>query len=84
MLTARAVGFSEANLVMGGYGFNASLVAIALAVRYPSTLIPAVFGIMLSVVLTGIFEAFMLPALTAPFVLATWLVIGMTERTSSH
>lgn len=77
MLTARVGSFSESNVLMGAYGFNASLVALALTARYPNTPIPAVLGVMLSVLLTRAFEVVSLPALTAPFVLTTWLIIGM-------
>ena len=77
MLTARAGSFSEANVLMGAYGFNASLAALALSARYPKNPIPAVLGVILSVLLTRAFEVVSLPALTAPFVLTTWLIIGM-------
>jgi urea transporter len=58
---------------LGLYGYNAVLAALALSVWRPSVLAP-LLGIMFSVPLTEHFPLLGLPALTAPFVLATWLV----------
>ena len=58
---------------LGLYGYNAVLAALALCVWRPSV-IPPLFGIVLTVPLTENFPLLGLPALTAPFVLATWLV----------
>jgi urea transporter len=58
---------------LGLYGYNAVLAALALSVWRPSVLAPFL-GILLSVPLTENFPLLGLPALTAPFVLSTWLV----------
>jgi urea transporter len=58
---------------LGLYGYNAVLAALALVVWRPSV-IPPLLGIVLSVPLTENFPLLGLPALTAPFVLSTWLV----------
>jgi urea transporter len=58
---------------LGLYGYNAVLAALALSVWRPSLLAP-ILGIVLSVPLTENFPLLGLPALTAPFVLSTWLV----------
>jgi urea transporter len=58
---------------LGLYGYNAVLAAIALVVWRPSV-IPPLVGIVLSVPLTENIPLLGLPALTAPFVIATWLV----------
>ncbi|MBP7143365.1 MAG: urea transporter [Opitutaceae bacterium] len=61
------------------YGFNASLASIALAGRCRDNVLAVLSGIVLSVVLTRGFQLTPVPALTAPFVLSTWLVILATE-----
>jgi urea transporter len=81
MLTSRGLGFDEETVQLGGYSFNACLVAIAILERYknkPCLIFIGLFllGVLLSVILTKIFEQISLPALTAPFVLACWLIIG--------
>jgi urea transporter len=66
---------------IGIYGYNASLAAIALYLWRPSLLIP-LLGILVSTPITEYFPMTGLPTLTAPFVLACWLVIaiGRAER----
>jgi urea transporter len=59
---------------LGLYGYNAVLAAIALFLWKPSV-IPPLLGILFSVPLTENFSLVGLPTLTAPFVLATWLVL---------
>ncbi|WNC68293.1 urea transporter [Thalassotalea nanhaiensis] len=80
ILTARVLGFSEELLLMGMYGFNACLVAISLAERYNKHYSPIVLGIILSVLLSRVFEQITLPALTAPFVLSSWIILGFIRR----
>jgi urea transporter len=58
---------------LGLYGYNAVLAALALSVWRPSVLAP-LLGIMFTVPLTEHFPLLGFPALTAPFVLSTWLV----------
>jgi len=89
LLTARFLGYSEELVLLGGYGLNASLVAIALAKQKESTVPAKVFtityspviltGILISVVMTKAFQSLPLPALTAPFVLTCWLMVGITS-----
>ncbi len=66
---------------MGLYGYNATLAAVALFLWRRSFIAP-LLGILLSVPLTELIPLVGLPALTAPFVLATWLVLafGWLER----
>lgn len=63
------------NIRLGLYGYNATLAPIALYL-WRRSLIGPLLGILLTVPLTELIPLFGLPALTAPFVLATWLVLG--------
>ncbi|WP_435007898.1 urea transporter [Tundrisphaera lichenicola] len=63
-------------IALGLYGYNATLAAIALFLGKRS-FIPPLLGILISVPLTEFVPMLGLPALTAPFVLATWLVLGL-------
>jgi urea transporter len=63
------------NIRLGLYGYNATLAAVALSL-WRRSLIPPVLGMLLSVPLTELVPRLGLPALTAPFVLATWLVLA--------
>lgn len=64
------------NIALGLYGYNATLAAVALFL-WRRSLIPPILGILLSVPLTEAFPLLGLPALTAPFVLSTWIVLAM-------
>ncbi len=66
--------FLSENIHLGLYSYNATLPAVALFV-WRRSLIPALLGVLLSVPLTELVPMTGLPALTAPFVLATWLVL---------
>jgi urea transporter len=78
------------NIALGLYGYNATLAAVALFL-WRRSLIPPLLGILLSEPVTELFRRLGLPALTAPFVLATWLVLALgwldarlfSERSSS-
>ncbi len=62
---------------IGIYGYNAALAAIAVFLWRPSLLLP-ILGAMISVPLTEFFPRSLgLPALTAPFVAAAWVVLGI-------
>lgn len=61
-------------IALGLYGYNATLAAVALYL-WRRSLIPPLLGILLSVPIAEIVPLFGLPALTAPFVLATWAVL---------
>lgn len=75
LLLAQGIGFPQEHTTLGIYGFNASLVAIALVPRFKANIFPALFGVLLSVWITREFQMAAVPGLTAPFVLATWVVI---------
>jgi urea transporter len=62
------------NIQLGLYGYNATLVAVALLLWRPS-LVYSLLGIVGAVALTELVPLLGLPALTAPFVLATWVVM---------
>lgn len=63
------------NVRLGLYGYNATLAAVALFL-WRRSLIPPLMGIAISVPLTEMVPRVGLPALTAPFVLATWIVLA--------
>ena len=63
------------NVVLGLYGYNATLAAVALYL-WRRSLIPPLLGMILTVPLTELMPMLGLPALTAPFVLATWIVLA--------
>jgi len=67
---------AEEVAALGLYGYNATLAAVALFL-WRRSLIPPVLGILLSVPLTENFPKLGLPTLTAPFVLATWIVLAL-------
>lgn len=64
------------NVALGLYGYNATLAAVALFL-WRRSLIAPLLGILISVPITEYFPRLGLPALTAPFVLATWIVLGL-------
>lgn len=64
------------NVRLGLYGYNATLTAVALTL-WRRSLIPPILGILISVPLTEAIPRVGLPALTAPFVLATWIVLAL-------
>jgi urea transporter len=63
-------------VALGLYGYNATLAPVALFL-WRKSLIPPLLGMLLSVPITEYFPLTGLPALTAPFVLATWLVLSL-------
>jgi urea transporter len=66
--------FLAENISLGLYSYNATLPALALFL-WRRSLIPALLGVLLSVPLTELVPKVGLPALTAPFILATWIVL---------
>lgn len=64
------------NVKLGLYGYNATLAAVALFLSR-RTIIAPVLGIIISVPITELVPRFGIPALTAPFVLATWVVLAL-------
>ena len=79
MLIAIGFSFPQDKVIMGLYGFNSCLVAIALAGRYPNKPWLTMLAIVLAVLLTRAFELINIPALTAPFVITTLLVITLVK-----
>lgn len=64
------------DIEIGIYGYNAALAAIALYLWRPSILIP-LLGVLISTPITEFFPLTRLPTLTAPFVLACWVVLAI-------
>jgi len=68
-------GDPAGQLAFGIYGYNAALAAMAAWLAWPS-LVPAALAACVSVPLTEFFPSnFGVPALTAPFIMATWIVL---------
>lgn len=76
LVCARGLGYPSDLVLAGVFGFNAALAAIALSERYPHAALAPFAGIVLSVVITRVFQSTVVPPLTAPFVLATWAVVA--------
>jgi urea transporter len=73
----RLIARSAFDLIkLGLYGFNATLAPVALYL-WRKSLIAPLLGVLLTVPLTELVPTLGLPALTAPFVLATWLVLAL-------
>jgi urea transporter len=66
-------GLAQHSALIGLYGYNAALAAIALSQVQRRIWLPAL-GIVLALVLQPGFSTLGLPALTMPFILACWLV----------
>ncbi|KGJ90701.1 urea transporter [Colwellia psychrerythraea] len=79
LLIATGLNFPQEKIIMGLYGFNSCLVAIALSDRYPAKPWLITLAVLVSVLLTRLFELLTLPALTAPFVITTLLCIGLVN-----
>jgi urea transporter len=62
------------NILLGLYGYNATLAPVALYL-WRKSLIPVLLGMLLTVPIAELVPKLGVPALTAPFVLATWLVL---------
>jgi urea transporter len=68
-------GDPAGQLALGIYGYNAALAAMAAWLARPS-LVPAALAACVSVPLTEFFpSSFGVPALTAPFIMAAWIVL---------
>ena len=68
-------GDPAGQLALGIYGYNAALAAMAAYLAWPS-LVPAALAACVSVPLTEFFPSnFGVPALTAPFIMAAWIVL---------
>ncbi|MEH6577799.1 MAG: urea transporter [Amphritea sp.] len=75
LMLAVALGY-PADLVLSGlFSFNAVLAAIAISGQFQNNVALSCCGIFASVIITRGFQELGIAPLTAPFVLATWLVI---------
>ncbi len=72
-------GWATGSALNGLYGYNCALVGVALSQVYRKPVV-VVLGILLALPLQPGFAALALPELTAPFILACWLVQA-THRT---
>jgi len=79
MLIAIAFTFPQEMMLLGVYGFNSCLIAIALAAKFSKKYWLIMLGILVSVLLTRAFEQVSLPALTGPFVITTWLMVFLVK-----
>ena len=84
MLTAMILAFPITLTHHGIYGYNAVLCAIALSGKKLNNLVFALIAIILSVIITYLFGLTFIPALTAPFVLATWITLGLKKFINKH
>jgi urea transporter len=67
------------SISIGIYGYNASLAAMAVYLWRKSLLLP-ILAAAISIPLTELFPSWLgIPALTAPFVMATWIVIAIGQ-----
>lgn len=64
------------NIALGLYGYNATLAAVAISL-WRRSLIAPLLGMLLTVPLTELVPHLGIPALTAPFVLATWIILAL-------
>lgn len=71
--------FPVADINAGLYGYNAVLVAMALGAKSIQGFIKIALGVLLSILLQYIGINLGLSTLTAPFVFATWIVIGCSH-----
>lgn len=75
LLIARILHYPDDLAMAGIFGFNAALAGVALSSRFRSGALAPLLGIVLSTVALRGFQLAGFPALTAPFVLASWAVI---------
>jgi len=83
ILTGLLFGWPRETLLMGIYGFNAVLTGIALGNSFRDWVIP-VAGIGLAILIMKLMLLGQLPTLTAPFILATWAMIGVRNWRAAH
>lgn len=96
LITAKSLGFYEANLRQGFYGFNALLLGIGLGIYFDPGLIlfllvflSGILAVFISVTLEGVLGKYGLPFLSLPFILIFWMLrlaseqfetLGLSER----
>ncbi|WP_165023631.1 urea transporter [Dysgonomonas sp. ZJ279] len=77
-LTAKLLKFDEENINSGLYGFNATLVGVALIVFFEATLLIWIAIVVLSAVSALIMNFFIqkkIPVFTFPFIILTWIAL---------
>ncbi|WP_157890346.1 urea transporter [Marinobacterium aestuarii] len=67
--------FSPQDIAAGLFGYNGALAALALLQRFPRQPAIIIAGVVLATALQPLFGIIGLPAFTAPFVLACWLIV---------
>ena len=80
MLVALALSFPIGLASIGIYGYNGVLCGIAFAGAKKHALALALASIALSVLIVQAFPLISIPALTAPFVFATWIVLSLGKK----
>lgn len=85
-LTAKLSGYSRDDIANGLYGFNGTLTGIAVGVFMPLTPVTLLIMAAASCLSTWITRLFsrqtLLPGMTAPFILAVWLMLGVCHMVS--
>ena len=79
-LAARVFRYPVADIERGLYGFNGTLVGIAVGVFFPlgwQAALLLVAGSVASSPIARIFARCRIPGFTAPFILSTWLLLGI-------
>ena len=84
VLIAHIFNCPEESILSGIYGFNASLIAIALSQHFDESIFPILLGAIISVLLVIAFEWIAFPSLTAPFVLGSWTILGFHSVSTRH
>ncbi|MGY3572576.1 urea transporter [Vibrio paucivorans] len=75
------LGADDPSLHVGLFGFNATLTAIALHIRYANHIVVLGSGVVLATLLTWLAGSLSLTVLTLPFIVATWATILIADRT---
>ncbi|MBY4678149.1 urea transporter [Marinobacterium arenosum] len=70
--------------VIGLYGYNPVLAALALAIRFPGKPLLIISGILLAQLLMLLIQNWLAVPLTAPFVVAAWLFFLITQLIESR
>lgn len=79
-LAARVFRYPAADIERGLYGFNGTLVGIAVGVFFPlgwQAALLLIAGSVASSPIARIFARCRIPGFTAPFILSTWLLLGI-------
>ncbi len=79
-LTARLCRYPEQDIRNGLYGFNGTLVGIAVGIYFglnAASLLLLIIGAALSTGMARFFAFLRKPGFTAPFILATWILLGL-------